>query len=367
MQDRTSGLLRWGVLGAARIAHEQVVPAIRRAGAGEVLGVSSASGRAGSFADALDIERRYGTHEELLSDSDINVVYVALPNSLHAPWILRAVESGKHVLCEKPIVLDPRALDRIATAATTSGVVVAEGFMYRHHAQMRVIREVIAAGDIGDLCALHARLHFALERTPQPDIRLLPDLGGGALWDLGCYPVDFFGAILAGEPDQVVAVGSRDEENGVFTHVAASLRYGSVTAGFDCGFDAQMVGTATVIGSAGSISVTDLFRSDLVGGVGTVVVDSGSDRRSLTVGSDQYAEQAAALASQIRHGTADMAAWDHSARTARTLARIDTTLHAGTDALSADHRTEETAWRSTLTLPTAAPSGGSGPPASSPG
>ncbi len=319
----------WGVLGAARIAHEQVVPAIRRAGAGEVLGVSSASGRADSFADALDIERPYATHQALLSDPDIEVVYVALPNSLHAPWILRSVESGKHVLCEKPIVLDPRDLDRIADAATTSGVVVGEAFMYRHHAQLQMIRDVIAGGDIGEVCALHARLHFALERTPQPDIRLLPDLGGGALWDLGCYPVDFFGAILSREPDQVVAVGSRDEEGGVFTHVAASLRYGSVTAGLDCGFDAQMVGTATVIGSAESVSVTDLFRSDLVGDVGTVIVESGSDRRSLAVGSDQYAEQAAAFARQVRRGTPDPAAWDHSARTTRTLARIDTTLHAG--------------------------------------
>src|SRR4051794_9609115 len=145
--------VRWGVLGAARIAREQVIPAIRRSGCGEVLAVSSASGRSGSYAEDLGIPRAYDAHEELLADPDVDAVYIALPNALHASWIVRAARAGKHVLCEKPLVLGSGELEEVEAAVEEAGVHLAEAFMYRHHPQLTTVRELIAGGEIGDLVA----------------------------------------------------------------------------------------------------------------------------------------------------------------------------------------------------------------------
>src|SRR5699024_8585522 len=175
----------WGVLGAARIAREKVIPAIGRAQAGEVVAVSSASGRAEPYAEELGIARAYASHEELLADPQVESVYIALPNAHHAEWIQRAARAGKHVLCEKPIVLGPTELAAVEAAAAETGVVVAEAFMYRHHPQLATVRDLLDDGTLGDLVALHARLHFNLDRaTGSTDIRLNPTLGGGSLLDL---------------------------------------------------------------------------------------------------------------------------------------------------------------------------------------
>jgi xylose dehydrogenase (NAD/NADP) len=311
--------IRWGVLGAARIAREQVIPGIRRSGCGKVLAVSSASGRAGSFAAELGIPHAYESHEDLLADGSVDAVYIALPNSLHAPWIVRAAQAGKHVLCEKPLVLGAGELDQVEAAVGPAGVHLAEAFMYRHHPQLTTVRELLAAGQVGDLVALHARLHFALRRTGEADIRLRPELGGGALLDLGCYPVDLFGGLTDREPDEVAAVWHR--EGGVDTRTAAVLRYGDVVATLDCSFDSPMVNTATVIGTGGTITLTDAFRSDLAG-VGTVLVDTGGGGRRIEVPGDHYAEQIRAFAAALADRRAGERDLELTRRTARTLERI---------------------------------------------
>ena len=158
-------------------------------------------------------------------------------------------------------------------AVEAAGVHLAEAFMYRHHPQLATVRELIGAGTVGELVTLEARLHFSLTRTGEPDIRLRPDMGGGALLDLGCYPVDLFGGLTGTDPDDVAAVAHR--EGGVDTRTAAVLRYGNVVASLDCSFDAPMVNTATIIGTEGTITLTDAFRTDLVDGVGTVLVTTG--------------------------------------------------------------------------------------------
>jgi D-xylose 1-dehydrogenase (NADP+, D-xylono-1,5-lactone-forming) len=314
--------VRWGVLGAARIAREQVIPAIRRSGCGEVLAVSSASGRAGSYAGELGIPRAYGTHEELLADPDVDAVYVALPNSMHAHWITRAAQAGKHVLCEKPLVLGAGELDQVEAAAAAAGVLLAEAFMYRHHPQVAKVRELLRAGVVGELVTMQARLHFPLARTDEPDIRLRPDLGGGALLDLGCYPVDLFGALVGRDPDDVAAVAHREAEGGVDTRTAAVLRYGDVVATLDCSFDAPMLNTATVIGTAGTLTLTDVFRVDLVGGVGTLLVDTGGKTERIELAGDQYAEQIRAFTRSLEHRREAEADAELTRRTVRTVERI---------------------------------------------
>jgi predicted dehydrogenase len=312
--------VRWGVLGAARIARKQVIPGIRRSGRGEVVAVSSASGRAGSYAAELGIPQAYDSHEELLADADVDAVYIALPNSLHATWIVRAAEAGKHVLCEKPLVITGEELDRVEAAVGAAGVHLAEAFMYRHHPQLATVRELIDAGKVGELVALEARLHFSLARTGEPDIRLRPDMGGGALLDLGCYPVDLFGGLTGTDPDDVAAVAHR--EGGVDTRTAAVLRYGNVVASLDCSFDAPMVNTATIIGTTGTITLTDAFRTDLVDGVGTVLITTDGEVRQIQVPGDSYAEQIRAFASAVTDRQAGDADRELTRRTVRTLERI---------------------------------------------
>lgn len=311
----------WGILGAARIARQQVIPAIRRAGAGDVVAVSSASGKAGSYAAELGIPRAYASHEELLADPEVESVYIALPNSHHAEWIIRAAQAGKHVLCEKPLVLGPDELDAVDRAARESGVVLAEAFMYRHHPQLATARKLLTEGALGDLVAVQARLHFRLERSGG-DIRLDPRLGGGSLLDVGCYPVDLFGLLTDAEPDEVVATAVRDEPGGVDTRFAGVLRYGEVLATFDCGFDTPFTGTATLLGTRGTLHLTDVFRADLGGGTGTMVLRTDAGTRELHPSGDQYAAQAAAFARQVREGRRDEHHWRLTTRTTRTLDRL---------------------------------------------
>lgn len=314
--------LRWGVLGAARIAREQLIPAVARSGCGTVVAVSSASGRAAGFARELGIPRAYASHEELLADDTVDAVYIALPNSEHAPWAQRAARAGKHVLCEKPIVTSTAQLDELEAEVRGAGVQLAEAFMYRHHPQIPRLQQLLDDGAIGDVVAVHARLHFLLERAEQPDIRLRADMGGGSLLDLGCYPVDLFGLLLGREPDDVTAVAHRGEPGGVDTRLAAALRYGDVVATLDCSFDAAFVNTATVVGSDGTITLTDVFRADRVNGVGTLVVQSDRGREVLEVCGDQYAEEVRAFTARVRTGAGGSAEAALTRRTATTLERI---------------------------------------------
>jgi predicted dehydrogenase len=314
--------VRWGVLGAARIAREQVIPAIRRSACGEVLAVSSASGRAGSYAGELGIPRAYDAHEDLLADPDVDAVYLALPNSVHAQWIARAAQAGKHVLCEKPLVLGAGELDEAEAAVTAAGVLLAEAFMYRHHPQLATVREMLRAGVVGDLVTMQARLHFPLPRTDEPDIRLRPDLGGGALLDLGCYPVDLFGALVGRDPDDVAAVAHRAAEGGVDARTAAVLRYGDVVASLDCSFDSPFLNTATLIGTEGTITLTDVFRADLTGGIGTVLVDAGGTTERIQIAGDQYAEQIRVFTRSLEHRRDAEADAALTRRTVRTVERI---------------------------------------------
>lgn len=316
----------WGIIGAARIAREQMIPAIARADAGEVVAVSSASGRAGPYAEELGIARAFDSHDLLLADPEVESVYIALPNGHHAEWIQRAARAGKHVLCEKPIVLGPGELEAVEQAAAETGVVVAEAFMYRHHPQLITLRKLLDEGTLGDLVALDARLHFGLERAAgaagAADIRLDPALGGGSLLDVGCYPVDLFGVLAGTEPDEVMATAVRDQPGGVDTRFAGVLRYGEVTATFDCSFDSPFRGTATVLGTRGSVTLADVFRADRAGGTGAMMLETDEGTRQLTRAGDQYAAQATAFAQQVREGRRDELQWRWTTFTTRTLDRL---------------------------------------------
>jgi D-xylose 1-dehydrogenase (NADP+, D-xylono-1,5-lactone-forming) len=253
------GLTRWGLLSTAAI-NDAILEGIRRSDVAEVVAVSSRDReRAEAYARERGIGRPYGNYDELLADPDVDVVYVALPNALHVEWAIRALEAGKHVLCEKPLSVDPREVERAFDAADRAGRLLMEGFMWRHQPQAKKLAELAHDGTIGEVRLARAQFSFTLTRDD--DVRWLGDLGGGSLLDVGCYCVNAL-RLVAGEPtnvlaQRVLAPGGADKR---FT---ATLAFESGALGhFDCGFDMPMRREVEVVGSEGVLFLEPAFGSD---------------------------------------------------------------------------------------------------------
>jgi D-xylose 1-dehydrogenase (NADP+, D-xylono-1,5-lactone-forming) len=245
--------VRLGILSTARI-NRLVLPAARESDLVEIAAVASRDlARAEAYARENGIERAYASYEELLADSELDAVYNPLPNSLHVEWSVRALEAGKHVLCEKPMSRRPEDVERAFDAADRAGLVLSEAFMYRHNPQTARLKELVDGGAIGALRVVRAAFSFTI--SDDANIRLAAGLDGGALMDVGAYCVS--GArLLAGEPERVF--GTSVTESGVDTVFAGTLEFpGGVLAQFDCGFILPMRDELDVVGSEGSIFLDD--------------------------------------------------------------------------------------------------------------
>ena len=194
-------ILNWGLLSTARINRALIKP-LQASKRNHLLAVAS---RSQESADAYALERRipraYGSYAALLTDPDVDVIYNSLPNHLHAEWTIKAVEAGKHVLCEKPLALTLDEVDAIFSAAQKHQRVVAEAFMYRHHPQTIRIQEIVNSGSLGTLKLLRGSFSFFLSR--EGDVRLDPTMGGGSIWDVGCYPISLIRTVAGLEPSEV--------------------------------------------------------------------------------------------------------------------------------------------------------------------
>ena len=213
-----SDIVTWGVLGYARIARQSVIPAIERAENARLLGVASRN------SDGLPTdqwERTYASYADLLADSDIQAVYIPLPNSLHKEWVIRALEAGKHVLCEKPLGLDAAEVAAMQQVASQHNRMLMEAFMYRYTDRMRVVKEVLDGGELGELRHINASFRFLLDRPNT--IKMQAELGGGALYDVGCYPVNFLGMVTGRLPQRCQVLS--EIQQGVDTNLSALLQY----------------------------------------------------------------------------------------------------------------------------------------------
>jgi xylose dehydrogenase (NAD/NADP) len=250
--------MRWGILGAARI-NRSIIPALRAAEGHTLEAIASREAdKAAAAAAEWGIPRSVAGYETLLADDAIDAVYIPLPNHLHAEWAVRAAEAGKHVLCEKPLALSLAEVDRIAAAAAAANVHVAEAFMYRHHPQTHAVRELVAGGAIGTPRVLRGCFSFTLDRPG--DVRFDPAKGGGALWDVGCYPVSFARTVLGAEPETVQATAVMGPTH-VDMSVAALLRFpGNVIAVLDASFVSPFQTDVEVVGSTGTIRVSRPFK-----------------------------------------------------------------------------------------------------------
>jgi D-xylose 1-dehydrogenase (NADP+, D-xylono-1,5-lactone-forming) len=250
--------LRWGILGTARI-NRRLIPAMRLARRSELVAVASRDpGRAAAYATEWSIPRAVAGYQTLLEDTGIDAIYIPLPNTLHAPWTLAAIAAGKHVLCEKPLALDPADVDRIAAAASAAGVIVEEGFMYRHEPLTARVTSLLNDGAIGAVRAVVSGFTFALEGAP--NIRLDPALGGGSLWDVGSYPVTYAQLIMGHEPKMVFGSAHR-HASGIDEEFMGLLRFDAgATANIFAGFRTPYRTWLEVLGSEGGLTVPNPFR-----------------------------------------------------------------------------------------------------------
>lgn len=248
--------LRVGILGAARIAPMALLQPARRVGEATVVAVAARdAARARAFASRHGIPRVHAGYEALLADPDVEAVYNPLPNALHAPWTIRALEAGKHVLCEKPFAADAREAEAMAAAAARTGRVLMEAFHYRYHALYARMRGILDAGELGPVRHLEAT--FCIPILRRDDIRWRADLAGGALMDTGCYTMSLLRHLAGAEPE-VVSARAIWTRGGVDRWLTADLRFpGGRTARLTCALlSATLIRvSARVVGDAGTLGV----------------------------------------------------------------------------------------------------------------
>ena len=250
--------VRWGVLGAAKIAVEKVIPAMQTRANCRIEAIASRdAGRAGAAARALGIPRAHGSYEALLDDPDIDAVYNPLPNHLHVPWTVRAMEAGKHVLCEKPAAPNAAEAEALVAARERTGRQVQEAFMVRHHPQWLRARALLRAGRIGRVRAVQAV--FAYDNPDPANIRNRRETGGGGLYDIGCYPTVISRFVFEAEPVRAMALTELDPAFGTDRLATAIFAFPGGQASFVCSTQAARHQSLVVLGAEGWLRVAFPF------------------------------------------------------------------------------------------------------------
>ena len=254
----TGRKIRWGVISTGNIGRWAVIPAIKASRNGKLVAVASRQlEKAEAFAAELGIPKAYGSYEALLEAGDIDAVYIPLPNSLHREWTIRSAEMGKHILCEKPLALNAQECLEMEAAARQYRVQLMEAFMYRFHPRTEKVMEMVHNGIVGELRLIHSAFTFRLTR---PDnIRFKPELGGGALMDVGCYCVNVSRTIAAAEPVEVQAY-ARWGQSGVDEQMAGTLRFADgLLAQFDCALTIERREEVQLAGTDAFLTVQSAF------------------------------------------------------------------------------------------------------------
>jgi predicted dehydrogenase len=252
--------VRWGILGTAKIAVAKVIPAMQRSDWCEIAAIASRDlSKAKAAAGELNIPNPYGSYEELLADNSIEAIYNPLPNNLHVPWTVRAAEAGKHVLCEKPIALSAQEARTLIDVRDRTGVRIQEAFMVRTHPQWLETRRLIHSGRIGSLRSITG---FFSYNNPDPtNIRNHLELGGGALMDIGCYPITISRFMYETEPTGVLGLIERDAATGTDTLTSAVLDFPNGHSTFTCSTRLAPYQRMIFTGTEGRIEVLIPFNA----------------------------------------------------------------------------------------------------------
>jgi predicted dehydrogenase len=250
--------LNWGLLSTANINRALIKP-LRASKRTRLLAVASRSlTTAESYAREWNIPRAHGSYEALLADPEIDVIYNSLPNHLHAEWTIKALRAGKHVLCEKPFALTLAEVDAMSQAARETGKVLAEAFMYRHHAQTLKVKEIVESGMLGKLQLIRGAFTFTLTRAG--DIRSKKETGGGSIWDVGCYPISYARTIVGADPLEVFG-WQLTGESGTDESFIGQMKFADgIHAQFDSGFKSPDRSMIEIVGTESSLTIPNPFK-----------------------------------------------------------------------------------------------------------
>jgi predicted dehydrogenase len=296
--------VRWGVLGVARIATKKVIPAMQKSDLTPVVAVASRDfAKAQTAAEELDIQKAYGSYEEMLADPDIDAIYNPLPNHLHVPWSIKAAEAGKHVLCEKPLSLNLAGVRELIEVRDRTGVAIGEAFMVHTHPQWIRVRELIRSGRIGDLRSIFGFFSYFL--SDHKNVRAVAEWGGGGLMDVGCYPIHCSRFIFGEEPRRTVGLLENHPQINVDTLASAILDFPSGQCIFTCSMKLVPYQRMQFFGTKGRIEIEIPFNAPPDRPC-RIQIDDGGDLSGSTITTelidicDQYAIQAIEFSRAIR-------------------------------------------------------------------
>lgn len=253
--------LRWGILSTAKIGTQKVIPAMQRGERTSVVAIASRDlARAQAAARELDIETAHGSYEELLADPNVDAIYNPLPNHLHVEWSIKAIEAGKHVLCEKPIGLTSAEGQLLVDVAVRHPQVkVMEAFMYRHHPQWQRTKSIIESGGIGQLRTIQS--FFSYFNDDAQNIRNQKDIGGGALMDIGCYNISLSRFLFGGEPTRVLGLIEQDPNFGTDRISSGVLEFANGTSTFTCSTQMSPYQRMNAFGTTGRVEIEIPFNA----------------------------------------------------------------------------------------------------------
>jgi predicted dehydrogenase len=301
-------VLNWGLLSTARI-NRAVIPPIHASPRSRLLAVGSRSAAAAQeYAARWGIPRAHGSYEALLADRDVDIIYISLPNSLHAEWTIKALEAGKHVLCEKPLAVSVAEVDAISAAAQRANRVAAEAFMYRHHPQTLKVQEIVDSGQLGEVKLVRSAFTFKINN--EEDVRLKASLAGGSVWDLGCYPVSYARYVFGAEPEEAFGWQTTGA-GGVDEYFYGQLRFpGGRVALFDSGFRLPFRMEMEIVGVEGSLSVPMAFKPGLQA---AITLRRGEEEMRIAIAAQElYRGEVEDMADAALDGKAPRISLEHS-------------------------------------------------------
>lgn len=304
--------VRWGILSTASIAQFELIPAFERATNAKVTAISSLSGKAHEVAERFNIAKAYDNYDDLLEDPDIDAVYIPLPNHLHKEWVIKAANRNKHILCEKPAALTTAAMEEMKAACTTNQVMFMEAFMYYFHPQHQRVREIIKTKEIGDVKLFKGSFSFHLI-DPETNIRLSKDMGGGSIYDVGCYNIHAMRNILEKEPTSVTTHARTNSTYQVETTSISYLEFDDkITAVLDSSFDMAGRNEYEIVGTDGRIVVPRAYRPDLHGGEGIIIVETGNIKRTESIIGDPYRDEVEHMSYSILNQSEPLLDYDNT-------------------------------------------------------
>ncbi|MGG3470054.1 Gfo/Idh/MocA family oxidoreductase [Neobacillus pocheonensis] len=294
--------VQWGVISTADIAQTQVIPAILRSDYGELAAIASRGDKAKDIADRFSIPYYYDSYKKLLMNEEIEAVYIPLPNHLHKQWVIEAAMHGKHVLVEKPAALTAEETKEMVDCCRENNVKFMEAFMYQFHPQHTRVREIISSGEIGEIKFMRAGFSYFLNDR-ESNIRMNQEMGGGSIYDIGCYCIHAIRSITGSEPVRVEAFAELDPQTGIDRSAIVYMKLeNGVNSVFDCSFDMSFRQEYEIVGTKGRITVPAAYRPDVAGNVGRIYIQSDQGNRSECVNGDQYKMQINRFSQAILQG-----------------------------------------------------------------